>query len=93
MNAPIAFSLKPHLRKSGRPINSGGIAGIGCSACKAKLTRWDIEAPRFKQRGMFCLTAVLRSTVPNTEIVNKTLASYTNFPHLRIDFSVTVGVN
>ena len=31
--------------------------------------------------------------VPNTEIINKTLASYTNFPHLRLDIQVTIGVN
>lgn len=31
--------------------------------------------------------------VPNTEIINKTVASYTNVPHLRIDIGVTVGVN
>ncbi len=31
--------------------------------------------------------------VPNTEIINKTVASYTNFPHLRIDIPVTVGVD
>lgn len=31
--------------------------------------------------------------VPNTEIVNKTVASYTNFPNLRIDIAVTIGVN
>jgi small conductance mechanosensitive channel len=31
--------------------------------------------------------------VPNTEIINKTVASYTNFPHLRIDIGATVGVN
>lgn len=31
--------------------------------------------------------------VPNTEIINKTVASYTNFPNLRIDVGVTVGVN
>lgn len=31
--------------------------------------------------------------VPNTEIINTTVASYTNFPHLRIDVPVTVGVN
>jgi len=31
--------------------------------------------------------------VPNTEIINKTVASYTNFPHLRIDIGVTVGVD
>lgn len=31
--------------------------------------------------------------VPNTEIINKTVASYTNFPHLRIDVPVQVGVN
>lgn len=30
--------------------------------------------------------------VPNTEIINKTVASYTNFPHLRIDIPVTVAV-
>ncbi|MDH3271839.1 MAG: mechanosensitive ion channel family protein [Gemmatimonadota bacterium] len=30
--------------------------------------------------------------VPNTEIINTTVASYTNFPHLRIDVPVTVGV-
>lgn len=30
--------------------------------------------------------------VPNTEIINKTVASYSNFPHLRIDIPVTVGV-
>jgi small conductance mechanosensitive channel len=30
--------------------------------------------------------------VPNTEIINKTVASYTNFPHLRLDIEVTVGV-
>lgn len=31
--------------------------------------------------------------VPNTEVINKTVASYTNFPHLRLDIPVTVGVN
>ncbi|MGD2154242.1 MAG: mechanosensitive ion channel family protein [Gemmatimonadales bacterium] len=30
--------------------------------------------------------------VPNTEIINSTVASYTNFPHLRIDIPVTVAV-
>ena len=30
--------------------------------------------------------------VPNSEIINRTVASYTNFPNLRIDVSVTVGV-
>jgi small conductance mechanosensitive channel len=31
--------------------------------------------------------------VPNTEIINTTVASYTNFPHLRIDVPFTVGVH
>ncbi len=31
--------------------------------------------------------------IPNSTIVNSTVASYTNFPHLRIDVAVTVGVN
>ncbi|MDX1616244.1 MAG: mechanosensitive ion channel family protein [Candidatus Promineifilaceae bacterium] len=31
--------------------------------------------------------------VPNTEIINKTVISYTNFPHLRLDVDVTVGVS
>ena len=31
--------------------------------------------------------------VPNTEIINKTVASYTDFPHLRLDIQVTIGVN
>lgn len=30
--------------------------------------------------------------VPNVDVVNKTVASYTNFPHLRIDVAVTVAV-
>lgn len=30
--------------------------------------------------------------VPNSEIMNKTVVSYTNFPHLRIDIAVTVAV-
>lgn len=30
--------------------------------------------------------------VPNTEIINTTVASYTNFPHLRLDVGVGVGV-
>jgi small conductance mechanosensitive channel len=30
--------------------------------------------------------------VPNADIINKTVASYTNFPHLRLDIGVTVGV-
>ena len=30
--------------------------------------------------------------VPNAEIMNKTVTSYTNFPHLRLDVAVTVGV-
>ena len=29
--------------------------------------------------------------VPNTEIINRTVASYTNFPHLRLDVAATVG--
>lgn len=31
--------------------------------------------------------------IPNTTIVNSTVTSYTNFPHLRLDIGVTVGVN
>lgn len=31
--------------------------------------------------------------VPNTDIINKTVASYTNFPHLRLDIPVTIGVS
>ncbi len=31
--------------------------------------------------------------VPNTEIINKTVASYTNFPHLRLDIPITVAVH
>lgn len=31
--------------------------------------------------------------VPNTEIINTTVASYTNFPHIRIDVPVTVAVD
>ena len=30
--------------------------------------------------------------VPNTEVINKTVASYTNFPHLRLDIPITIGV-
>jgi small conductance mechanosensitive channel len=30
--------------------------------------------------------------VPNNEMINKTVASYTNFPNLRLDISITVGV-
>lgn len=30
--------------------------------------------------------------VPNTEIINKTVTSYTNFPNLRLDIEVTIGV-
>jgi small conductance mechanosensitive channel len=30
--------------------------------------------------------------VPNSDIINKTVASYTNFPHLRLDVAVTVAV-
>ena len=29
--------------------------------------------------------------VPNTEIINKTVISYTNFPHLRLDIQVTIA--
>jgi small conductance mechanosensitive channel len=31
--------------------------------------------------------------VPNVDVINKTVTSYTNFPHLRLDVQVTVGVN
>jgi small conductance mechanosensitive channel len=30
--------------------------------------------------------------VPNTEMINKTVTSYTNFPHLRLDIQATIGV-
>lgn len=30
--------------------------------------------------------------VPNSEVINKTVASYTNFPHLRLDVAFTVAV-
>lgn len=30
--------------------------------------------------------------VPNSTIINSTVASYTNFPHLRLDISVTIAV-
>jgi small conductance mechanosensitive channel len=29
--------------------------------------------------------------IPNSEVVNRTVASYTNFPHLRIDIPVSIG--
>jgi len=31
--------------------------------------------------------------VPNAEMINKTVASYTNFPNLRLDMPITVGVS
>ncbi|MBT8492239.1 MAG: mechanosensitive ion channel family protein [Deltaproteobacteria bacterium] len=31
--------------------------------------------------------------VPNSTIVNSTVASYTNFPHLRLDIELTIGVD
>lgn len=31
--------------------------------------------------------------IPNTEVVNTTVTSYTNFPHLRLDVEVTVAVD
>jgi small conductance mechanosensitive channel len=31
--------------------------------------------------------------VPNAEMINKTVASYTNFPNLRLDIGVTIGVD
>ncbi|NGP77987.1 mechanosensitive ion channel family protein [Balneolaceae bacterium YR4-1] len=31
--------------------------------------------------------------VPNVDVVNKTVTSYTNFPHLRLDIQVTIGVS
>lgn len=30
--------------------------------------------------------------VPNSEVINKTVASYTNFPHLRLDIPFTIAV-
>lgn len=30
--------------------------------------------------------------IPNAEVVNTTVASYTNFPHLRLDIPITIGV-
>jgi len=30
--------------------------------------------------------------IPNTTIINSVVASYTNFPHVRLDVSVTIGV-
>lgn len=30
--------------------------------------------------------------IPNAEVVNSTVASYTNFPHLRLDIPITIGV-
>ncbi|MCA9670080.1 MAG: mechanosensitive ion channel family protein [Myxococcales bacterium] len=31
--------------------------------------------------------------IPNTSVVNSTVASYTNFPNLRLELRVTIGVN
>ena len=31
--------------------------------------------------------------VPNAEIINKTVTSYTNFPNIRLDIEVTIGVS
>jgi small conductance mechanosensitive channel len=31
--------------------------------------------------------------VPNTEMINKTVSSYTNFPHLRLDIDIAIGVD
>ncbi|MBT8341212.1 MAG: mechanosensitive ion channel family protein [Desulfatitalea sp.] len=52
------------------------------------------EVERITLRSTRVVTADGRMlAVPNTEIINKTVASYTNFPHLRIDIDVTIGVN
>lgn len=31
--------------------------------------------------------------VPNAEVMNKTVTSYTNFPNIRLDIAVTIGVH
>lgn len=31
--------------------------------------------------------------VPNADVINKIVASYTNFPHLRLDLPITIGVD
>ncbi len=31
--------------------------------------------------------------VPNADVINKVVASYTNYPHLRLDVPITIGVN
>jgi len=31
--------------------------------------------------------------VPNNEMINQTVSSYTNFPNLRLDIGITIGVN
>lgn len=35
----------------------------------------------------------LMLTIPNTEVINEVVASYTNYPHLRLDIKVTIAVD
>lgn len=35
----------------------------------------------------------LMLTIPNTEVINEIVASYTNYPHLRLDVKVTIAVD
>lgn len=35
----------------------------------------------------------LMLTIPNTEIINEIVASYTNYPHLRLDIPITIAVD
>lgn len=58
-----------------------------------EIDKWYGRVERITLRSTRIVTPDGRMlAVPNTEMINKTVVSYTNFPHLRLDIPITVAV-
>lgn len=58
-----------------------------------EIDKWYGRVERITLRSTRIVTPDGRMlAVPNSEMVNKTVVSYTNFPHLRLDIPITVAV-
>ena len=58
-----------------------------------EIEKWYGRVERITLRSTRIVTPDGRMlAVPNSEMINKTVVSYTNFPHLRLDIPITVAV-
>lgn len=84
----VHFVLRPALKRSRVDETTASFIGdlVEIEGTYGRVERLTLRSTRIVTSDGKMLA------VPNTEVINKTVASYTNYPHLRLDISVTVAV-